>query len=77
MQGCHAALCCAGQVVRSALQTEKGKDVVMFWYLEAIEMPERPRGLFGVSPFQFSLLLLSHFLRLLADFCPVISTQGP
>ncbi|EIE25023.1 hypothetical protein COCSUDRAFT_61272 [Coccomyxa subellipsoidea C-169] len=36
-------------VVRSALQTEKGKDVVMFWYLEAIEMPERPRGLFGRS----------------------------
>ena len=44
---CHAALCFAEQVVRSALQTEKGKEVVMFWYLEAIEMPERPHGLFG------------------------------
>lgn len=35
--------------MRSALQTEKGKEVVMFWYLEAIEMPERPHGLFGES----------------------------
>ncbi len=39
------------QVVRSAATNEKGKEVVMFWYLEAIEMPERPHGLFGKPDF--------------------------
>ncbi|BDA41262.1 hypothetical protein COCOBI_02-0420 [Coccomyxa sp. Obi] len=39
-------------VVRSAAINEKGKEVVMFWYLEAIEMPERPHGLFGTGPLQ-------------------------
>ena len=36
------------QVVRSALRLEKGREVVMFWYLESIEVPEKPHGLFGV-----------------------------
>ena len=35
------------QVVRSALRLEKGREVVMFWYLESIEVPEKPHGLFG------------------------------
>jgi hypothetical protein len=35
------------QVVRSRLVNERGKEVAMFWYLEAIEMPERPRGPFS------------------------------
>ena len=29
------------------LVSEKGREVAMFWYLEAIEMPPRPRSLFG------------------------------
>ncbi|CAK0783750.1 hypothetical protein CVIRNUC_006949 [Coccomyxa viridis] len=36
-------------VVRSALRLEKGREVVMFWYLESIEVPEKPHGLFERS----------------------------
>ncbi len=35
------------QVVRSALSNDKGRDVVTYWYLEAIEMPPKPWGLFS------------------------------
>lgn len=35
------------QVVRSSLRLEKGWDIVMFWYLESIEVPEKSRGRFG------------------------------
>ena len=35
------------QVVRSSLRREKGREVVMFWYLESITVPEKARGLFG------------------------------
>ena len=38
----------SAQVVRSALRSEKGKEVVMFWYLESIEVPEKRHSLFGV-----------------------------
>lgn len=39
------------QAVRSALRLEKGREVVMFGYLESIEVPEKPHGLFG-APWQ-------------------------
>ena len=35
------------QVVCSSLRREKGREVVMFWYLESIEVSEKPHGLFG------------------------------
>ena len=38
------------QVVRSALANEKGKDVVVYWYLEAIEMPPKPWGFLSARP---------------------------
>ncbi|CAL5222723.1 g5127 [Coccomyxa viridis] len=36
-------------VVRSSLRREKGREVVMFWYLESIKIPEKPHGLFERS----------------------------
>ena len=36
------------QVVRSSLRREKGREVVMFWYLESITVPEKSRGPFGM-----------------------------
>ena len=35
------------QVVRTSLRLEKGYDIVMFWYLETIKVPEKSRGRFG------------------------------
>ena len=37
----------AGQVVRSSLVNDKGKEVVMFWYLESVELPQKPGSMFG------------------------------
>ena len=38
----------AGQVVRSSLVNDKGKEVVVFWYLESVELPQKPGSMFGV-----------------------------
>ena len=54
-QGANCATIPA-QVVRSSLVNDKGKEVVMFWYLEAVELPQKPTGMFSArSP------LLCHF----------------
>lgn len=64
------------QVVRSALLTEKGKEVVMFWYLEAIEMPEKPHGLFSESHFLDPSLCLVVRKSYGWCCCQVILTAG-
>ena len=51
------------QVVRSALRREKGREVVMFWYLESIEIPEKPHGLFGERPAPSLSLILACYSR--------------
>lgn len=35
------------KVVRSSLRMEKGREVVMFCYLESIEMSEKSQGMFN------------------------------
>ena len=63
------------QVVRSALRLEKGREVVMFWYLESIEVPEKSHSLFG-APWQLRHLHSGHFHRHL-QHCHHADSQRP